>query len=194
MKNNITLIVSLVLAALIGHLYYLHFSKATPASTIIAPPPGQLAGAKIAWVNADTLNEKYEWLKQQKAAIEQRMKSAGNSLVSKRDALAESMAALERKAQEGNTPPADLQKEYEVLQARQAKLQEEADRLDRQISEDQKKAFDDLYANVEAQLKTLSSQIGYDYILSYSRGGQILLANDSLDITTQVLQLLNAKK
>jgi outer membrane protein len=51
-----------------------------------------------------------------------------------------------------------------------------------------------LYANVEAKLKTLQSQIGYDYILSYTRGGQVLLANDSLDITEEVLKLLNAKE
>jgi Skp family chaperone for outer membrane proteins len=46
--------------------------------------------------------------------------------------------------------------------------------------------------NLENNLKTLSSQIGYDYILSYTRGGQVLLANDSLDITKQVLDLLNS--
>ncbi|HNE28198.1 MAG TPA: hypothetical protein PLW66_03475, partial [Saprospiraceae bacterium] len=46
---------------------------------------------------------------------------------------------------------------------------------------------------LETKLKTLSDKIGYDYILSYSRGGQILLANDSLDITNEVLQLLNAR-
>ena len=46
---------------------------------------------------------------------------------------------------------------------------------------------------METKLKTLSSKIGYDYILSYSRGGQILLANDSLNITKEVLDLLNAK-
>lgn len=195
MKNiNIPLVISGILAVLVGNLYFQNLKKASPAEAMITPPASQMAGARIAWVNADTLNEKYEWLKQQKTAIEQRMKNAGNSLVSKRDALAQAMAELEQKAQAGNTPPAELQKEYEGLQAREQKLQEEAGRLDRQISEDQKKAFDDLYANVEAQLKTLSAQIGYDYILSYTRGGQILLANDSLDITKQVLGLLNAKK
>ena len=66
-------------------------------------------------------------------------------------------------------------------------------RLSKSLGEEQKKAFNDLYANIETKLKTLSSQIGYDYIFSYSRGGQILLANDSLDITRQVLDLLNAK-
>jgi len=52
-----------------------------------------------------------------------------------------------------------------------------------------------LIANIETQLKNLQSQIGYDYILSYARGGgQVLLTNDSLDITRQVLQLLNAQQ
>jgi Skp family chaperone for outer membrane proteins len=55
--------------------------------------------------------------------------------------------------------------------------------------------MNELMANVEVQLKSLQSQIGYDYILSYSKGGgQVLLANDSLEITKEVLELLNAKK
>jgi outer membrane protein len=88
---------------------------------------------------------------------------------------------------------AEAEKQQAALMQRGQKLEEEKMRLSKSLSEDQKKAFDDLYANVEAKLKTLSSQIGYDYILSYSRGGQILMANDSLDITKQVLELLNAK-
>jgi outer membrane protein len=193
--KNLSLILNVILLAAIAHLYYLNAKKSGSAENqVIAPPSGQSGGAKIAWVNADTLDAQYEWLKSQKNAIEQRMKNAGNSLVSKRDALAKDMMAFEQKAQAGNSAPADLQKEYDALQARQQKLGEEAERLDRQIAEDQKKAFNDLYANVETQLKTLSTQIGYDYIFSYSRGGQMLLANDSLDITKEVLGLLNAKK
>ena len=115
-------------------------------------------------------------------------------MYSKKEALAKVMAAFEAKAQEGNTPRAELEKEYEGLMQRQQRLAEEEQRLSKQLGEEQKKAMDNLYANVESKLKELSSQIGYDYILSYSRGGQILLANDSLDITHQVLSLLNAKE
>ncbi len=192
--KNISLILNVILLGAIAHLYYLNSKKATSGPTAITVPANQMAGAKIAWVNADTLDAQYEWLKDQKKSIEQRMKNAGNSLVTKRDALARDMSDFEQKAQRNDVAPADLQKEYEVLQGRQQKLADEADRLDKQVSEEQKKAFNDLYANVEAQLKTLSSQIGYDYIMSYSRGGQLLMANDSLNITRQVLSLLNAKK
>jgi outer membrane protein len=78
---------------------------------------------------------------------------------------------------------------------RQQKLEEEGSRLSKELADAYQKAMNELMANVEVQLKSLQSQIGYDYILSYSKGGgQVLLANDSLEITKEVLELLNAKK
>ncbi|MDX2279603.1 MAG: OmpH family outer membrane protein [Saprospiraceae bacterium] len=193
--KNISLIFNVVLTVAVAILFYLQFKKpATPAAAIIAPTSIQGAGVKIAYVNADTLDAQYEWLKTQKAALNQRLASAENSMQSKQEALQNDFMKLQEKAQTGNFPRADLEKEAEQLEARRIKLAEEAGRLERQLGEDQKKAINDLYANVEVKLKELQSQIGYDYILSYTRGGQILLANDSLDITKQVLQLLNAKK
>ena len=192
--KNLPIILNVILFALVGHLYYLNSKSAKPAeSQAIAPPATQAGGSRIAYVNADTLDAQYEWLKTQKTAIEQRMMNAEKSLSSKEEALMKEAAALQEKFQQGNMTQAEAEKQQASLMQRGQKLEEEKMRLSKSLSEDQKKAFDDLYANVETKLKTLSSQIGYDYILSYSRGGQILMANDSLDITKQVLTLLNAK-
>jgi len=193
--KNLPIILNIILFLLVGHLYYLHFNRAKPteAQTIV-PPASQSGGVRIAYVNADTLDAQYEWLKQQKAAIEQRLNNAEKSLANKEEALMKDAAALQQKYQEGNMTQAEAEKQQTALMQRGQKLEEEKMRLSKSLNEDQKKAFNDLYANVETQLKTLSAQIGYDYILSYSRGGQILLASDSFDITRQVLDLLNAKK
>lgn len=192
--KNLSLILNIVLLAAVAHLYYLHFKKSTPSASAIVVPASAQNGVRIAYVSADTLDAKYEWLKQQKESIEQRARNASNSLGAKKDALQKDLATFQQKYEAGNTPPADLEKEYTGLQQRGQRLQEEEERLSKALGEEQKKAFNDLYANVEAKLKTLSSQIGYDYIFSYQRGGQILLANDSLDITRQVLELLNEKE
>lgn len=191
--KNLPIILNIVLFLLVGHLYYLHFSK-PKAGAVIIPPAAQAGGVRIAYVNGDTLDAKYEWLRQQKDAIEQRMQAVEKSLSAKEEALMKDAAALQQKFQEGNMTQAEAEKQQSVLMERGQKLEEEKAKMSKTLAEDQKKAFNDLYANVESQLKTLSSQIGYDYILSYSRGGQILLANDSLDITRQVLELLNTKK
>lgn len=193
--KNLPLILNIILFALVGHLYYLNLRKSQPAEQqTIMPPSSQTGGVKIAYVNGDTLDAKYEWLKKQKEAIQQRIRNAENSLVAKQEALMRDANALQEKFQTGTMTQADAEKQQAELMQRGQRLQEEEERLRKSLAEDQKKAFNDLYANVEAKLKELSGQIGYDYILSYSRGGQILLANDSLDITKQVLELLNAKE
>jgi outer membrane protein len=193
--KNISLILNAVLLLAVGHLYYLNLGqkKSAPESMTVAPS-SSAPGVRIAYVNADTLDAKYEWLKKQKEAIEQRARSAESSLQSKQESLMRDAAALQEKFQSGTMTRADAEKAQADLMAREQRLGEEQQRLSKQLSEEQRKALNDLYANVEGKLKTLSDQIGYDYILSYSRGGQILLASDSLDITKQVLMLLNAKE
>jgi outer membrane protein len=190
--KNISLILNGILILAVAHLYYLNSQK-TPAAATIVPPASAAGGVKIAYVNADTLDAKYEWLKQQKEAIQTRLRNAESSMSSKQQSLEREYLAFQEKAQSGNFSQADLEKEAQGIQQRKMRLDEEAARLERQLAEERQKAFDNLYANIEDQLKKLSSQIGYDYILSYTRGGQILLASDSLDITKQVLELLNAK-
>jgi len=191
--KNISLILNGILLLAVAFLYYLNFKKpASAGNQMIMPAVAQAGGVKIAYVNADTLDAKYEWLKKQKDQIQQRATNAENSMSAKQNALQKDFMALQQKYESGTVPRADIEKEAEGLEQRRTRLAEEASRLERQLMEDQKKAMNDLMANVEGKLKELQNQIGYDYILSYSRGGQILLANDSLDITKQVLQLLNA--
>ncbi len=192
--KNLSLILNGVLFVLVGILFYLNLKKPQAAQPAIVPSASQSGGVRIAWVNADTLDARYEWLKQQKQAIEQRLRNAESSLQAKEEALMRDAQALQEKFQGGNMTQADAEKQQATLMQRGQKLEEEKARLSKSLSEDQKKAFNDLYSNVETKLKELSGQIGYDYILSYSRGGQILLASDSLDITNQVLDLLNAKE
>ncbi len=191
--KNISLILNAILLVAVGFLYYKVFNTA-PAAPVIAPSPAA-AGVKIAYINADTLDAQYNWLKEQKAQLEQRLRSAESSMASKKEALMKDAAAFQEKAQTGTIARAELEKEYAALEQRQQKLAEEEMRLSKQLGEQNQKAMKDLMVNVETKLKSLQSQVGYDYILSYSKGGgQVLLANDSLDITKQVLNLLNAKQ
>lgn len=197
MTKNLSLILNGILLLAVAHLYYLNFSKkeAPAKAETITPPSSTNSGVKIAYVDADTLDAKYEWLKQQKEALEKRVANAEKTMSAKKEALMKDLAAFQKKYESGTVPPADLEKEYNALNARQQKLAEEEARLGKQLADEQQNAMNELMANVESKLKSLQSQIGYDYILSYSKGGgQVLLANDSLNITSEVLELLNKKE
>ncbi len=201
MPKQLSLALQVLLLIAIGYLYYLHFSqKPAAAPTSVASASEEAVapiqrGVRIAYVNVDTLDANYEWLKQQKKALEQRIQNAERNLNNKKEALMRDLEAFQKKYESGTVPPALLEKEYAALAERQQKLTQEEMRLGQQLAEEREKAMNELMANVEAQLRSLQAQIGYDFILSYSKGGgQVLYANDSLDITKRVLELLNAKK
>ena len=190
--KNLSLILNVVLLLAVAHLYYLTLSKRSAAPEVVMPAT-PADGIKIAYVNVDTLNSKYLWLQQQKDAMEKRIKNAENTMRSKQESLMRDMTAFQQKAQSGTVPPAQLEKEAQGLQRRQENLAEEEGRLSKQLAEEQQKANSEMWTQLETKLKSLQSQIGYDYILAYAKGGgQVLLANDSLEITNQVLDLLNA--
>jgi outer membrane protein len=192
--KNLSLILNGVLILAVAHLYYLNFSKKSAAPTIV-PSAAASGGAKIAHVNIDSLDANYNWLKEQKSQLEKSQKSKETALKQKQEAFMKDMQAFQDKYQSGTVPPAELEKQYNALMNRQQKLEDEGSRLSKELADEYQKAMNELMANVEAQLKSLQSQIGYDYILSYSKGGgQVLLANDSLEITKEVLDLLNTTK
>ena len=193
--KNLSLILNGLLIVAVGTLFFLRSKDAKTAgqSSVIIPPASAASGMKIAWINADTLDAKYEWLKSQREALEKRLTNASASMESKMRTHAQKAQAFQQKAEAQNTPRVELEKEYEQIMKEEQRLGEEGQRLEKSIAADRQKAIEDMYTKLEEKLKTLRDQIGYDYILSYSRGGQILMANDSLDITRQVLELLNAK-
>lgn len=189
--KNLPIILNIILFALVGHLYYLNTKKSAGGPAEGAS--GAQQGARIAFIRGDSLDTQYVWLKEQKAAIDKRMEEEEKRLSDKQENLMREAKALQRKFQEGNMTKAEAEQQQANLMERGQRLEDEKMALNKTLGEEQKKAFNDLYANIEEKLKVLSDQLGYDYILSYSRGGQILLANDQMDITKQVLDLLNAK-
>ena len=154
------------------------------------------AGSKIAYVNIDSLQERYGWFKRQKASFEQKEKNLAASLESKGRALQNDAAALQQKAQQGTTPPAELQKEEQVLMQRQQTIAADRDRKAKDLMDETAKFNEILQKRVNEVLVQLQKEKGYDFVVSYSKNGgsPFLYVNDKLDITNEVLSVLNTSK
>ena len=155
-----------------------------------------MAGAKIAYVNIDSLQEQYTWFKQQKATFEQKEKNLASSLETKARALQGEMMALQQKAQQGTTAPAQLQKEEQSLMQKQQTIAAERDRRAKELMDETGKFNEMLQKRVNEVLTQQQKEKGYDFVVSYSKNGgsPFLYVNDQLNITTQVLTILNAAK
>jgi outer membrane protein len=165
------------------------------ASNEVAIAAG-MAAAKIAFVNIDSLQEKYTWFKQKKSEFEQKEKSLATTLQNKAAAFQNEYAALQEKAQGGTVPPAQLQQEGEKMQQKQQSLVAERDRKTKELMDETQKFNSELMKKINEVLSTLQKDKGYDYVIRHSNesGSAFLYVNDKLDITNDVLGILNAEK
>jgi outer membrane protein len=208
MNKNISLILNVVLLIAVTVLYYLHFSTrqviSQAATTVkdstiaaakpIVMAPKEIKASKIVYVNSDVLNAKYDFVKDLTAAAQAKQQRLQAAYQTKAQKFQQDYADYQQKVSQG------LLSENQTAAA-QTDLTKRKDELDQMESENQK-MMDDIQKSNEEVRKTVVEYIKeynktghYNYILTYTDapGGVLILANDSLDITNEVLEGLNAQ-
>jgi len=170
-------------------------TKGTPATGSIPLTQAQEngVGVKIAYVNIDTLEAKYEMLKAKREEFKTRQEQMENELQRSFDQMNSDAEEVNKKAQ-ANTL---TQVEYEAAQKRlgqmQRSLQTRKQSLTDQLMKEQEDFNKDLKTRLDAFLEEYNKTKHYDYILSYSYSGSPLLyVNKQLEITKDVVDGMNA--
>lgn len=145
---------------------------------------------KIAYVNGDSLSEKYELFIDARKTLEEKIKKAQNDLQAKSQAFQREIAEYQEKA------PTMSASERENTENRLARKQEELGQLDQKASmslaEDESKEYEKVYNSIADFLKKHAEENEYSVVLTYSRSNPtVLYADSKLDITTEVLEGLN---
>lgn len=193
--KNISLALNIVLLLAVAFLFVDRFSgkKAgeKPATAENQPKESPL---RIVYINLDSLHAKSEIFQSKRTELEKRQSDAESSLASRAKAFEKEVIAYQQKLQSGTMTPKTAQEEEARLAKKEQSIMQERERLAGDILKDTD-AFNETFTNqVRGYLDSLKSQMNYDYILVTGTGSPVLLANDSLDITKTVLDLLNKKQ
>lgn len=215
--KSLPLVLNGVLAVAVAVLFYFQFAdkqpearKNTVDSAVIDSVSSML---KIAYINQDTLWNRYKLIDDLQADLEaERAKSERK--VEQRSALLEKQ--LEQMARELQTKAADFEAKAQGMNEvlRNSKMQElqslqqnaqafsmEAEQEVGQLQQSlQSKLMDKELAgtskvnnNIKAFLKEYNQEYGFSYVLAYSdQAGGILLGDPALNITADVVAGLNA--
>ncbi len=193
-KTSIFIQTILFIAVLI--LYILHFSEkkteiqsegvTVEANGAMLSPAGS---GRIVFINSDSLLDNYVYFKDQKVEFESRQNKIRNELESESSKLQRDVESYQQRSV-GMT---DMQRqiEEEQLMMRQQKLMQRKDELLEKLDEEQARSSEELFTRLSDFLKKYNEGKNFQYILGFQKGGGILFANDSLDITGPVLQGLN---
>lgn len=153
-----------------------------------------VAGARIAFVDIDTLESNYDYFKKRKVEFENRQKSIDAELEKLASTLQNEYAGLQKKAQDGLMSQAEGEAAQQRLMAKQQELELKRQNLGAQYLKDQDLFNKEIHDNLHKYIEQYNEEKGYDYILSYSKDGSILYANKGLDVTQDIIDGMNANK
>jgi len=204
MLSKISLSISAILLVAVAYLFFRKppqtplIDSATGAEVKVAEAFSGTEGPKpvvLAYVNGDTLNEKYAYIVEKSEQLETKMKAA-EAKVQKEYVSRQS--ELERLMKYAETNPNMSASEQNAIRGDIARMENEMAQIqEREMGALQKKEAElqkDLQKRVSDYLTVYAKQKGIDYVINHQSALQLVLyGSPAYDITSEVLAGLNAE-
>jgi len=191
--KQISNVLNVVLLIAVAVLYFLHFSSGkSPAEESGERAGNGIQGIEdiaIAYINSDSLLNNYEFFKEEAEKLEEKRAELEANYKSRAEGLQREMANFQNQA--GNMTMNQAKAVQEDLRKKQQNLMMYEQSLTQQLMEKEAEINDELYDKVSSFLKDYGSNKDLQLVLTYQKGSGVLYANDSLNITNEVIEGLN---
>jgi outer membrane protein len=194
--NRLLVILNVVLLALVGVLFYLHFSNKKTAAATGSPavrPTGGTAVApgtfSIAYFDIDSITNNYQYCKDVKAGLEKRKESAEQSIITMQKNYESRLAQLQQKAMNMNEQ--EMEKARNELGGLQQKVLAAREKAFADLEDERKRKELDIKKNIETFLDGYNTPRKFTFIMA-DEPGIFYFRDSALNITNDVLSGLNA--
>jgi outer membrane protein len=199
--KNVSLVLNIVLLVAVGVLFWLFFTSKKAQS-----PTKQInfgdKNMRIAFVDIARLDTTYKYITDRRYELNQKednmrreLSNVERGLAAQQQSLQEDAASLENDPKISMTEKYNRQKElqvrYENFQAAYEQYSRRKDDMEKKLNDDLNKFNKEMMDNLFNNIKKYNADQKYDYILARQYQGGLLAANDSLDITEDILTMLN---
>jgi outer membrane protein len=190
MKTNISLVLNAILLLAVIYL----FTRIGSTGKAVQAVEGQVseqAVPPIVYVNADTLLDNYEYFSAQREVLGKREAEASERLAQRGRALESQFRGVQEKVQQGLLTPNQIAEEEQRLGRQQQAIMEEREKISQELMQETQRINEELQKKLDEILDQLRTERGYKIILQAGQGSGVLNADDALDITAEVLAILN---
>lgn len=170
-------------------LFILYFSGKKTSDKVSVNKEG--AAYSIAFVNSDSLMSQYKMFGVYKTKLESQKKQMEDDMAVKANKFQQDVADYQKKVQSYSISSEQAQKIESDLKNRQQQLLDLKDNLSNQLAQMELSNQTALFDSIVSALKVYNATQKFDYILGYSKGSGILLANEKYNITPAVVEILN---
>jgi len=191
-KNNLSIVLNVVLLVAVVVLYILHFtgsaSKEESGLSNVKMDPGNFS---IAYVNSDSLLKNYDFFKDLEKQLIAKRDKLNSEYQNRGEGLQREIANFQSTA--NNMTISQARAVEEDLRKKQQNLMMYQEQLGQQLMAEEAKMNADLYEKVSDYLRDYGLNKNLQLVLTYTKGSGVLYANDSLDITDQRIVGMNEK-
>ncbi len=190
MNKNLLVYLNLVLLALVGVLFYFHFTAKSSCENMknVLPTSNAANGFKIAYFEMDSIENSYEYLKDVKSELKGKEDEMTKQLTGMKNQYMNKVNKFQQEAQ-SLTQEKQGQMQQELMQEQGViKNKEQAMGLDLQDASFKK--MQEVNKTIEEYLKDFNKDHGYAYILAH-QPGTIYYKDTAFDITASILKGLN---
>ena len=155
----------------------------------------QISGSvsSIAYVDSDVLLEEYELAIIMRVEFEEEQRRLERDLTRRQQTFQNDVEGFQRSINAGTISLDRAQEREQELMLMQQELMQLNDTYRERLAIKEFEMNVELLEKISDFLERYNKEAGHDFILGYSRGGGILFADQSHDITQTVLRLLNAE-
>lgn len=188
MLSKISIVLNVVLLIAVINLYIKghqikNEQKQLKEVTIIDRP------MKIAYINIDSLNVKYEFIKDLRNELDKEIEKKQRRMERKTQKLQSEFNQLQRLS--STMTPSQLQAAQQRVMEMEREIQTMQQDLASELQEDQLDMQKKLISTLDSFMVKYNDEAQYDYILKKFSGSDILIAKEEYDITDTIVSLLN---
>ena len=190
--KNLSLVLNVILLIAVGVLYVLHFTggeKNEVSNEVQATGGISSSLQQLAYVNSDSLLQNYDYFKDKADELEAKRAKLEAEYTNRAQGLQNEINDFQRNAQ--NMTMAQARAVEENLTQKQQNLIRYQQTLQQELMNDENVVNNELYDNVANYLEEFGRRNNLQLVLTYTKGSGVLYANDSLDITKEVIVGLN---
>ncbi|HBG87193.1 MAG: OmpH family outer membrane protein [Bacteroidales bacterium] len=193
--KNVSLAINAVLALAVAALFVIVLSDKKKTSGVSSEgEEGFIADSGVVYINTDSLIIKYEFARQLSEELIKKEESSRTDFNERARVFEQDMVEFQRKIQNNGFLSLDrAQSEERRLRGKEQELQELNARLSNDLMMQQNRMNQQLRDTIANFLVGYSKEKAYRMVLSNTMGDNLLYAHPSLDVTDEVVAILNER-
>lgn len=189
--KSLSLILNIVLVIAVAILFYLHFADNTVVEDQPVAKEASAGEIQIAYINADTMLQHYDYFKQKQTELEEKQKKLDQDYRNRAQGLQNEVNNFQKSLP--NLTMGQAKALEEDLMKKQQNLRMYQESLAQELMKDESKINQELYQKVTSYIKEYSEENDIEVVVKYNQGSDILYAGEAMDITRNIIEGLNKK-